>query len=319
VAVACDSDVDGLTSALLVARAVEQRGGRAEILPARRGEHVHKDSMRERIRAASPGSLVVVDQGSRPGAIVPGLPTLLIDHHQPLGFPDGAVVVSAAGHEPVAASSLLAFELLRGWTNVEALDWLALLGTFADLGRDHPFRQLDAAAKKYGKKNISDAVALLNSARRAGRFQAAQALAVLAAATCPADIARGKVDGGEALTACREEVNAELARCLRAAPKVAGKHALLRFSSAAHIHGLVAVTWTRKLQGRVVIAANDGFLPGRVNFSMRCGDPAVDLVALVRGLPVGEIEGEWGQGHPRATGGSMSPADFERVLAALGF
>jgi hypothetical protein len=35
---------------------------------------------------------MVLDQGSRSGALLPGVPTLVIDHHQPEGFPEGATV-----------------------------------------------------------------------------------------------------------------------------------------------------------------------------------------------------------------------------------
>jgi single-stranded-DNA-specific exonuclease len=48
-----------------------------------------------------------------------------------------------------------------------------------------------------------------------------------------------------------------------------------------------------------VIAANEGYLPGRVNFSIRGG--AGDLRRLLRdALP--EAEGEFAHGHDRATG-----------------
>jgi single-stranded-DNA-specific exonuclease len=64
----------------------------------------------------------------------------------------------------------------------------------------------------------------------------------------------------------------------------------------------------------MVIAANDGYLPGRVNFSVRGGTG--DLrAALRRALP--DAAGEFAHGHPRATGGSLAPAAFERLLRAL--
>lgn len=46
VVIASDSDVDGLTSAAIFERPVEACNGVPLVVPARRGEHVHRDSMR---------------------------------------------------------------------------------------------------------------------------------------------------------------------------------------------------------------------------------------------------------------------------------
>jgi single-stranded-DNA-specific exonuclease len=65
---------------------------------------------------------------------------------------------------------------------------------------------------------------------------------------------------------------------------------------------------------RSVIAANDGYLPGRVNFSIRGGEGDLRML-LQRALP--DVGGEFAHGHAGATGGSLSAGDFERLLAAL--
>lgn len=44
----------------------------------------------------------------------------------------------------------------------------------------------------------------------------------------------------------------------------------------------------------------------------------VNLVDLLRGIDLGPVDGEYGFGHPGATGGSLTPSDFERLLRALG-
>jgi single-stranded-DNA-specific exonuclease len=88
----------------------------------------------------------------------------------------------------------------------------------------------------------------------------------------------------------------------------------VRFSSRAQVHPLVATQWERRLAPRAVIAANDGYLPGRVNFSVRGGKG--DLRRWLReALP--EATGEFGHGHDRATGGSLAPDEFERLLERL--
>jgi single-stranded-DNA-specific exonuclease len=68
-----------------------------------------------------------------------------------------------------------------------------------------------------------------------------------------------------------------------------------------------------------VIAANDGYLPGRTNFAVRC-QSSIDLVAWLRSLPFKPSrDAEYANGHGRATGGSLPSAEFASWLAAIGF
>ena len=54
--------------------------------------------------------------------------------------------------------------------------------------------------------------------------------------------------------------------------------------------------------------------PGRVSFAVRGG--SADLRAVLRqALP--DACGEFAHGHDRATGGSLAPDDFERLLDGL--
>lgn len=317
--IAADRDVDGLAAAVLTRRALERLGARAvAIVAAGKGEHPHHPALQARLHARRPDLLVVVDMGSRGGPILPGVPTVIIDHHQPRGFPPGAVAVSAFGHEPVAPTSLLAFELLRPLVAVDDLAWLAVLGTVADLGIAAPFPAVRAWLARHRPRDVTEAVALLNAARRAAGDEVEVALDVLERAASPGAIAGGRVAGVERLRACRRAVDAETRRCARTRPVFAGRYALLRCPSAMQVHPLVAVRWMRRLRGFVVIAANDGYLPGRVNFAIRT-TADVNLVDLLRSVPLGAVDGEYGFGHPAATGGSLAPADFARLLEALGF
>ena len=102
---------------------------------------------------------------------------------------------------------------------------------------------------------------------------------------------------------------------VRTAPNVGERAAVIRFSTPFQVHPLVATTWARRLAPRPVIAANDDYLPGRVNFSVRGGEGSL-IAALRRALP-GQA-GEFAHGHDRATGGSLAPDDFERLLEGLG-
>lgn len=319
VIVAPHGDVDGLAAGVLVLRALERSGASPVTCLPGKGEHVHTPAMQARLSALGADGLVVLDMGSRAGPIVAGLPTIVIDHHDAREVPDDVVFVSAAKSEPVAPTALLAYELLRGLVDIEDLAWLAWLGTVGDLGPSHPFaHELAEPMAHHRKTHVQRAVSLVNAARRAGRYRPQAALDVLLAARGPADIARGSIPGVDELVACREEVNAELARVTRVPPRIAGEVALVRFSSPAQVHPLVATRWVSRLAPKIVIAANDGYLPGRVNFAVRSAAD-IDLLAFLRGLGLGAVEGEFANGHPRATGGSIPPGEFDRLLRVLGF
>ena len=89
---------------------------------------------------------------------------------------------------------------------------------------------------------------------------------------------------------------------------------MLRFCVPYQVHPLVAAAWARRLAPRPVLVANDGWVPGRVNFALRGG--TADLRALLRdALP--DADGDLGHGHPRATGGSLPPGEFDRLLDGL--
>lgn len=316
VVVASHNDVDGLSAAIIMTRALTAAGAAVEVLPSRRGEHVHQDSMRRRISACRPDSLVVVDMGTRTGAIIPGLPTLVVDHHSANGrVPDEVLLVNGYDREPVAPSSVLAHVICRDLPGNENSAWLAALGAMADVGTAAPFASLigfQARGTAWSK-----AISLLNAARRAPEDDAETALRVLRRATDVRDI----VNAGDAdvarLDAYRRAVQAEVDRASRVPPQIHGDAAVLRFASAAQIHPIIATRWSRRLAPAVVIAANEGFLPGRVNFATRSYSD-VDLLQWLRALPFTPSSGsEYANGHPRATGGSLPIDDFERFVDVL--
>ena len=318
VAIACDSDVDGLAAAVIVERTLADLGATPHVLPARRGEHVHRDSMRARIEELAPSALVVVDMGSRPEPILPGLPTLVIDHHHAAaGLPPGAVVVNGFDRPPVAPASVLAWVVCRGLAPGDAGAWLAALGAVADFGSARAFEGL--LGVRAGGAAWTKAVGLLNAARRAPAPDPRIALEVLRAAGRVQDITSGAVPGTRTLERQREAVRREIERCSRMPPAIAGDVALIRCTSAAQVHPILAIRWAQRLRPRIVVAANDGYLPGRVNFAARCAAD-VDLVAWLRGLSFTPgVDADYANGHARATGGSLTVADFERFLTAVGF
>ena len=316
--IACDSDVDGLSAAVIVERTVAALGGVPYVLPVRRGEHVHHPEMKRRIGALRPEHLVVLDMGSRPEPIVPGLSTLVIDHHHAdAGLPPGALVVNGYDRDPVATTSVLAFVVCRTVTAVEGSLWLAALGAVADLGSAAAFRDL-LGIRATGTK-WTRATSLLNAARRAVTPDPAVALDVLRHAASVDDVTSGRLPATRVLEEYQTQVRDEIARCTRVPPAIAGSAALIRFSSGAQVHPIVATRWAHRLAPRVVIAANDEYLPGRTNFAVR-SQSSTDLIAWLRGLPFAPSpDAEYAHGHARATGGSLSRPDFDAFISALGF
>ena len=147
-AVACDSDADGLAAAAIVERAAQMLGGVPHILPARRGEHVHRQSMQARIRTLKPASLIVVDMGSRPDPILPDTPTLIVDHHHASrGVPPGAVVVNGFDRPPVAPSSVLAYVICRTVPGVENTGWLRSIAVGECRPRSPPMSRSSASRR----------------------------------------------------------------------------------------------------------------------------------------------------------------------------
>jgi single-stranded-DNA-specific exonuclease len=188
--------------------------------------------------------------------------------------------------------------------------WLAAVGAVGDLG-DRGFALPECVGAP--RTAVRRLVPLVNAPRRGPDPAAVRtALALLVEQDDPkAALADSRI---AELEEARDAWRSAWEQVRRTAPRVGRGAALVRFTSPFQLHPLAAQMWSRRLAPRPVIAANDGYLPGRVNFSVRGGEG--DLRGLLqRALP--GMEGEFARGHPRATGGSLSPAEFERLLAAL--
>jgi single-stranded-DNA-specific exonuclease len=194
----------------------------------------------------------------------------------------------------------------------EGAPWLAAVGAVGDLG-DDAFDLPEAAENR--RDAVRRLASVVNPARRVPDGPVRTALELLV----ESDDARAALADPRVaeLEEAKRECKAEVDRVIRTAtPAIADSVALVRFSSPCQVHPLVAVTWARRLAPLVVIAANDGYLPGRVTFAMRGGDGS--LLALLRAALPDDVSGEAAHGHDHATGGSLEPQDFERVVEALG-
>jgi hypothetical protein len=234
-------------------------------------------------------------------------PALIVDHHAPEAEPaDGQVLLSGFGERPETTTAALVRRLVG-----DQPAWLAAVGAVGDLG-DGGFALPECAGAP--RTAVRRLVPLINAPRRTpSPAPVRTALALLVEHDDPkaALVDPRIVELEEARAAWRSDWE----RVRRTAPQVGERAALVRFSSAYQLHPLAAAMWARRLAPRPVLAANDGYLPGMVNFSVRGGQG--DLRALLHEALPGVV-GEYAHGHPRATGGSLTPEDFDRLLAAMG-
>ncbi|MCP3166486.1 hypothetical protein [Myxococcus qinghaiensis] len=317
VLVAPHAEVDGLASGVLMAHALKTLGATGSLRVPAKGELAQSPGFLERVRAASPEALVLLDTGSRAAPLLPSVPTLVVAPHQADLPPAETCLLTAPGQDPSVSTSLLTYVLVSPLVVPGPLEWLAVLGTVGALGPDASVPFLKDALRRANRKAVVEAVSLMNAARRSARFAAPRALEVLLRARNAKDVAEGRVPGVDELRDCRLEVRREVERCAKTPPRIATSVALLLFSSEALVHPLVAVRWAQRLPEHLVIAANTGYLPGRVDFALRsqATHEPLDFLRELAPSALGEV---LEAGHAHATGGSLSQPDFVRFAEAIG-
>ena len=322
------NDADGLASAALLARAMARSGPPPTVRLLGRGENAWSAETRARLDRGdvAAGGLVVADLGTRGDRVAGALRTVLVDHHVPNGAPldagtDGLaspVAISGYGQDPVPTSSLLAWWCAQALGPADDLLWLAAIGLIGDLGDKAPFPALAEARSRFGATALREATTLVNAPRRTASGDARGALALLMAADGPKDLLSGRHDGLQALHDARDEVRAALETGRRVAPKVRDAIAMIRLDTPCQIHPQVAQSWTGRLRGRIVLAANVGYRPGWVHFAARTGGDTDLIDFFARHRPDGADE-QYGNGHRKASGGALRNADWNRFSAGLGF
>ena len=325
VVILCDGDVDGLGAAVVLTRYLERHGfAPADILPMHppKGSNAFTPAVTDAVGAHDPVALFVLDLGINGFDIAPGVPTLLIDHHRPTGAPPDSTAITGYAWQPVPTTSLLTYLLCSGGADMNDVAWVAAIGNIGDLGPDDP--DLTQAVKVQRQKYIRAATSLLNAAKRSSDPDTVVPAAFRL--LCSADTARAIVESdspdARILHIAKAEVDAALAEARRVAPRFSTteKVALLRFDSPARIHPLLAQSWRGRLPQYIVMAANGGYLPERVSFSVRTNVDTNLLNFLARhGTQLEGVENEYGHGHDKATGGTLSRANFARLLDSMGF
>ncbi|TFY50521.1 hypothetical protein EVJ58_g11014 [Rhodofomes roseus] len=358
-----DKDADGLCAGLILHYTLSALGLPPALISTHfvgKGSNVHAPTERVRIQAIVPPPRRTSSsrtRGSRAGpAILPGedegdgrqegeVRTLIVDHHLADGFPVGAIVLSAAKHQPVATSSTLAYLLCeplvrRASPEVRArMEWLCVLGTMGDLGVAHkwerPWPDMSACMKRWTKKG-TDWIARV--ARRTAEYDVHTAWSALLA-NDPAQIVSAASGNKhvQRLHKARREIRAETERCGHTAPTFSGdgRVALVRIRSEAQVHPLIATRWASTLKSarlQIVICANDGPKAppssakrestasvgdkGEAGSEINIPDILREYAVRIPGLR--ESMGEdFARGHAQASGGIVKSEDFERLWQVM--
>ena len=310
-------DADGLSAAAILVRALERVEWVALPVIVGKGESPWDGDMAGRLGALDAGGLILADLGTRPEPVLPGCPTIVIDHHVATGEPQGAITISGNGLSPEPTTSLLAWWAARGLGDQGDLMWLAAIGLIGDMADEAGFPELAGAQQRWGKTALRDAVSLINAPRRTAAADADPALRLLLKANGPKEITKGHDADALALHAAKAEVRAAMDEAKRVAPLVVGDVALIRLDSACQIHPLIAQQWRGRLRDKIVIAANQGYYPGWVHFAARSatGRNLIDFLAEHRPA---NADGRYGNGHAKATGGALRAADWNGFVTGLG-
>ena len=312
-------DADGLSSAVVLSHALERSRRQTRIRVLGRGENVWSPEMAAELRAQEIGGLIVADLGTRAEPPLPGMATILLDHHVPTGIPQEALLISGHGLHPTPTTSLLAWWCAGAVAEVDDLLWLAALGIIGDMEEAAGFPELALARERWGITALRKAVSLLNAPRRASAGDVGPALSLLLKADGPKAVLSGEYPETASLQDAKAEVQKALVDGRRAAPRIRGDVALISLHSACQIHPLIAQQWKGRLKGKIVIAANAGYRPGWVHFAARSG-PGVDLIEFLRRhRPEGADPVNYGNGHPQASGGALLPAAWNNFITDLGF
>lgn len=318
IAVAAHFDADGLSAAAILIRALRAAGRQAEPVIVGKTESPWDETFAARLQALAPGGLVLADLGTRPEPVLPGVPLLVIDHHRPTGTPPDAITLSGHGLDPEPTSALIAWWAAGALADQADLLWLAGIGLVGDMADTAGFVELAEAQARWGKTALRDATSLVNAPRRTAAADSGPALRLLLACDGPKGITKGEGADVAALHAAKAEVRQAVEAARKAAPRVIGDVALIRFTSPCQIHPLIAQQWRGRLRDKIVIAANDGYREGWVHFAARSASGR-DLLAFLAEHRPGGADGRYGNGHAQATGGALPLPVWDCFIAGLGF
>jgi single-stranded-DNA-specific exonuclease len=335
-----DSDADGLPAATILLLALKEAGYAKTTAEVRlKFESAWSPSAIERLKAAEPDALIVADLGSRSDPILSGVPTLLLDHHRPLGTPPGATLITAyremeirENAREIPTTGLMAYRCAEALLpeDYEQYLWLAAISLLSDLGDKAPFPELALAKKLYGAGALRDLTSLLNAPRRSAQGNASSALELLTIGNSPKEIltsAEPRVaELREQLLAAKTEVADALSMARKLPPRfstavreeLGADLVAIRMHTECQVHPLVAQQWRSRFPKSVIFGINTGFRPGWVHFSARAPS-GVNLISFLTNHRPEGADHSYGNGHDQAAGGALPVPIWNRFAKEIGF
>lgn len=311
-------DADGLCAATILKRFLKGRRIESRHVYPGKGENAYTPGTTKGLEALKPDGLFVLDLGVVDEAVLPGVPTLFIDHHRPFGHPEDAIVLSSYGTEPAPPTSLVTYDVVSRLSDIEEVAWLSVVGTAGDLGSDFAFSHTGNRAAEMTKSDVREAEVIINSAKRASAYDIDTAVRLLDRARRISDLIDHSSPEVMRLEAFRQEVNREVKRCRHERPHFSWKVAIIPFESRCDIQGLIAETWRRQLENYLVIAANFGYIEGKVAYVIRTqlDTSVIDFMESLR--PAG-YDSHVIFGHDRAGSGVVDRAVWLELADRMRF
>jgi single-stranded-DNA-specific exonuclease len=335
-----DSDADGLPAATILLLALRRAGYASTTAEVRlKFESAWSPAAIERLQRIDPDALIVADLGSRNDTILPNIPTLLLDHHRPLGVPPGATLITAyrelgSGEDArdIPTTGLMAYRCAEALLpdEYEQYLWLAAISLLSDLGDKAPFSELTKAKKQYGSGALRDLTSLLNAPRRSAKGDATAALELLALGTSPKEILLSLEPHLAELREQLQTAKAEVADALSLARKLPPRFSTkvreelgadlvaITMHTACQVHPLIAQQWRARFPKSVVFGINTGFRPGWVHFSGRA-PRGVNLIHFLTNHRPDGADYSYGNGHDQAAGGALRLPAWNRFVEEIGF
>ena len=318
VGILCHNDVDGLTSGAILGRSLSAAGYPVSVLTTGKAQSAWSPAIAEQVAGFDPAAVIVTDFSPRSAELIPGVPTLVIDHHRPEGPALQAGLITGYGHDPTPTAGLLTYWASQVLDRGTALRWLAALSILGDLAESAEFPELEEERVIYGQQLLREATVLLNAPRRSSTGDARPALDLLLKANSPREITESKHPEVAELKRARREVQEALQQAKMAAPKFSGQVALVLIDTPCQVHPIMAQIWKSRLQKYIVICANTGYRPAYVHFSVRSATN-VNLLDFLRDCAPLDAGENYGGGHDQATGGFLRVPVWNQFLQRLGF
>ncbi|MBN2584761.1 MAG: hypothetical protein JXL80_16985 [Planctomycetes bacterium] len=317
-AVACRDDAAGLAAAEMARRWFAERGqGPITILTPGKAELLTGARLAERVRGTGARALLALDLGAGDECVAADCPTLQIDVHR--HAPDlKAPIIEPPSPDAARPAGVVLYDLLQRLGPVTGLEWLAAIA--AEAG--HPKAALPApqeAGKSYARTALREVQVLLNSGCRDREQAVGPALVLLARSDGPEDFLAGESSELERLRMARTAVMQAVAQWSHHRPYFMWRVALVPMASASRIEDILAAMWARQLANYMIVAANSGYVVGKVHVVARSDSPKRDLLRLLDKTAPTELERPFAVGRPDYVEAVLPTDAWERMLAGMRF